>query len=144
MAATISASATTRRSTREPRYGYGHAVTNFVLENNIANYGDYGIMGDNTAPGNGTLSTWFPSAVVLGNVVPNNTQPWTFPGRQLVPRELGRRGVCRPGGRRLPARADERLHRCCTGGSAPGANIDILDAAMTAGTPVVVACTFTA
>jgi hypothetical protein len=46
------------------------AVTGFVLENNISNYGSYGIHGSGTSPGNSTIAKWLPGAVVLGNVIP--------------------------------------------------------------------------
>jgi hypothetical protein len=41
-----------------------------VLENNIFNYGNYGIHGSGTAPGNPSIAKWLPGAVILGNVIP--------------------------------------------------------------------------
>ena len=112
-------------------YATGHAITDFVFENNIVNYGDYGIMGDNSSPGSATLAKWFPGAVVLGSVMPNNTQPWTFP-LAIRTRPTGPRWdswISRAGTTALPR---QRLHRRWHGGSTPGANIDALEAAMTA------------
>jgi hypothetical protein len=123
-------------------YGYGHAVTNFVLENNIVNYGDYGIMGDNSGPGNSTLSTWFPSAVVLGNVMPNNTQPWTFPAGNSYPANWAAVGFVDLAAGNYRLSPTSAYIVAGTGGSAPGANVDALEAAVTAGAPVV-DCTFT-
>jgi hypothetical protein len=123
-------------------YGYGHAVTNFVLENNIVNYGDYGIMGDNTGPGNGTVSTWFPSAVVLGNVMPNNTQPWTFPAGNSYPANWAAVGFVDLAAGNYRLAPTSAYIVAGTGGSVPGANVDALEAAVTPGAPVV-DCTFT-
>jgi len=44
-------------------YATGHAATGLLLENNVFDYGDYGVMGDDASPGNGTLAAWFPGAV---------------------------------------------------------------------------------
>jgi hypothetical protein len=44
-------------------------VTGFVFTNNIARHNTYGIKGQGTATGNSTLSAYFPSAVVRGNVL---------------------------------------------------------------------------
>jgi hypothetical protein len=70
-------------------YATGPAATGLLLKNNIFDYGDYGIMGDNASPGNGTLADWFPGAVVLGNVMPENTQSWTFPTGNWYPATWG-------------------------------------------------------
>lgn len=51
-------------------FAYGRASHGFVLENNVINYGNYGIHGDGTAPGNSTIATWLPGALILGNVIP--------------------------------------------------------------------------
>ena len=123
-------------------YGYGHAATNFVFENNIVNYGDYGIMGDNTGPGNSTLATWFPSAVVLGNVMPNNTQPWTFPAGNAYPANWAAVGFINLAGGNYRLASTSAYIVAGTGGSTPGADIDALEAAMVS-SAAVVACTFT-
>ena len=123
-------------------YAYGHAVTNFVLENNIVNYGNYGIMGDGASPGNGTLATWFPSAVVLGNVMPNNPQPWTFPAGNSYPPNWAAVGFVDLAGGNYRLASTSAYIAAGTGGSTPGADIDALEAAMVS-SAAVVACTFT-
>jgi hypothetical protein len=123
-------------------YAGGHAVTNFVLENTILNYGDYGIMGDGSSPGKGTLTAWFPGAVVLGNVMPNNKQPWTFPSGNFYPATWADVGfVDLPGGNYRLASTSAYIV-AGTGGSTPGANIDALEAAMGGARPPLPACTF--
>jgi hypothetical protein len=57
-----------------------------VLENNVVNYGNYGIHGDNTAPGNDTIAKWLPGAVVLGNVIPPNAPTSSYPAGNYYPR----------------------------------------------------------
>jgi hypothetical protein len=49
-------------------YDVGNTSTGFVMTNNIVNYGS-GINGQNTAPGNQTMTTYFPSGVLSGNVM---------------------------------------------------------------------------
>jgi hypothetical protein len=44
-------------------------VTGFVYTNNISRHNTYGIKGQGTATGNGTLSAYFPGAVFRGNVL---------------------------------------------------------------------------
>jgi hypothetical protein len=40
---------------------------NFVLANNLARYGAYGIMGDNHGPGNNTIAAYFPGSTITAN-----------------------------------------------------------------------------
>ena len=47
----------------------GPDVLGFEFTNNIARHNTYGIKGQGTATGNGTLSAYFPGAVVRGNVL---------------------------------------------------------------------------
>jgi predicted outer membrane repeat protein len=123
-------------------YATGHAVTGFRLENNIFNYGDYGIMGDGASPGNGALTTWFPGAVVLGNVVPNNPQPWTFPVGNSYPANWTAVAFVDLAGGNYRLSALSPYRAAGTGGSTPGANIDTLEGALTALTAAPV-CAFT-
>jgi hypothetical protein len=48
---------------------YGAPASGFVFRNNLALHNDYGIKGDSHGVGNDTLSTYFPGAVVTGNVI---------------------------------------------------------------------------
>jgi len=108
-------------------YATGHAATGLLLENNIFDYGDYGIMGDNASPGNGTLAAWFPGAVVLGNVMPENTQPWTFPSGNYYPATWGAMGFVDMAGGNSRLAGTSPYLVAGTGGSTPGANIDTLE-----------------
>ena len=60
------------------------AVTGFVFTNNIARHNTYGIKGQGTASGNQTLATYFPSAVVKGNVLAGGTASW-YPSGNFFP-----------------------------------------------------------
>jgi hypothetical protein len=123
-------------------YVYGHQVTNFLLQDTILNYGDYGIMGGNSSPGNPTLAMWFPGAVVLGNVMPNNPQPWTFPTGNSYPKDWAAVGFVDLAGGNYRL-APTSLHAAAgSAGSTPGADIDALEAAL-AGSPSKPVCTFT-
>jgi len=126
-------------------YATGHAVTGFLVENNIFDYGDYGIMGDNASPGNGTLTAWFPGAVVLGNVMPENAQPWTFPSGNYYPATWGAVGFVDMAGGNYRLASTSTYIVAGTGGSTPGANIDTLEAVMGggSGTNAPPACSFT-
>ena len=121
---------------------YGHPVTNFVLENTILNYGAYGIMGAGTSSGNGTLAKWLPGAVVLGNVMPNNPQPWMFPGGNAYPKDWAAVGFVDLAGGNYRLAPTSLYITAGTGGTTPGANIDAIDAAMADSAPGN-PCTFT-
>lgn len=47
--------------------GSEETAANFVLANNLAKYGAYGVMGDNHGPGNNTIAAYFPAATITGN-----------------------------------------------------------------------------
>jgi hypothetical protein len=49
----------------------GTPSTNFVYQNNIAPHNAYGVMGSGSAPGNSSLSRYFPDAVFQKNVIEN-------------------------------------------------------------------------
>ncbi|HWK11057.1 MAG TPA: PKD domain-containing protein, partial [Vicinamibacterales bacterium] len=51
-------------------YAYGsYAMYNFTFTNNLARHNDYGIMGQSTAPGNLTISTFFPGSNITCNAI---------------------------------------------------------------------------
>jgi hypothetical protein len=50
-------------------YGYGAQTTGFVYTNNITLHNDYGIMGDNSRPGQYTVDKYFPGGIVSYNVL---------------------------------------------------------------------------
>jgi hypothetical protein len=111
-------------------YATVNAVTGFLLENNIFDYGDYGIIGDGTSPGKASLTTWFPGAVVLGNVMPDNTQPWTFPVGNSYPANWTAVGMVDLAGGNYRLAPTSAYIAAGTGGTTPGANIDALEAAL--------------
>lgn len=49
--------------------GAGQPSTGFAMTNNISNYNTYGIIGAGEANGNGTMSTYFPSGTLSGNIM---------------------------------------------------------------------------
>jgi hypothetical protein len=123
-------------------YATGHAVTGFLLENNIFDYGDYGIIGDAASPGKGTLTTWFPGSVVLGNVIPNNTQPWTFPVGNSYPANWAAVEMIDLAGGNYRLAPTSPYIVAGTGGTTPGADLDALEAALSGGAPTLPVCTF--
>ena len=123
-------------------YATGHAVTGFLLENNIFDYGDFGIMGDGASPGKGTLTTWFPGSVVLGNVMPDNTQPWTFPVGNSYPANWAAVGFVDLAGGNYRLAPTSAYIAAGTGGSTPGADVDALETALSGGPLTPPACTF--
>jgi hypothetical protein len=66
-------------------YVVTHQVTGFVFENNLVNYGSYGLMGDGTAPGNATITRWLPGAVILGNVIVGKPSSASYPAGNFYP-----------------------------------------------------------
>ena len=49
-------------------YAYGTPTTGFSFTNNFAADNAYGLMGDNSSPGNGSVAMYFPGGVFLDNV----------------------------------------------------------------------------
>jgi hypothetical protein len=56
----------------------GAPSTGLVFQNNITTYGNYGIKGTGTAPGDETLSQYFPDAVIRNNVLVGHPQQAAF------------------------------------------------------------------
>jgi hypothetical protein len=116
---------------------YGNPSYGFVLENNVLNYGTnpewhYGIIGDNTAPGNATIAQYFPGGVVLGNVMPNNVQPWRFPSGNQYPPTWDDVGFVDFAGGDFRLAETSAYVAAGTNGQMPGARIDSVVAAMAA------------
>jgi regulation of enolase protein 1 (concanavalin A-like superfamily) len=59
-------------------------VSGFVFTNNIARHNTYGIKGQGTTTGNGTLNAFFPGAVVRGNVLAGGPASW-YPSGNFFP-----------------------------------------------------------
>ena len=92
-------------------YGYGHAVTNFVLENNIVNYGIYGIMGENSVARKRHARHLVPERRRARQRHAEQPAAVEVPCGQLVPGELGGCRLRRSRRRQLPVGFDQRLHR---------------------------------
>jgi hypothetical protein len=62
----------------------GPPILGFVFTNNIARQGAYGVIGADHAPGNDTFRTFFPAALVAGNVFAE-ADPRQYPSGNLFP-----------------------------------------------------------
>lgn len=62
----------------------GPAVSGFTFTNNIVRHGEYGIIGTDHAPGNHTISAYFPGAVIRNNVLAEGS-PGIYPAGNLFP-----------------------------------------------------------
>ena len=80
---------------------YGDPSQNFVYTNNLSPHNEYGVKGDGTATGNGTISRYLPGAVFTRNVLIGGANS-SYPAGNLFPRSLVEVGVIdRSGGFRL-------------------------------------------
>lgn len=66
---------------------YGPQSLNFVFTNNILNHGPYGVKGDGTATGNGTISSYFPGAVFSRNALVGGSSA-SYPTGNYFPTSL--------------------------------------------------------
>jgi hypothetical protein len=62
----------------------GPPILGFVFTNNLARQGAYGFIGADHAPGNDTLRTFFPAALVANNVIAD-ADPRQYPSGNLFP-----------------------------------------------------------
>jgi hypothetical protein len=62
----------------------GPPVSGFIFTNNIARHGEYGFIGTDHAPGNHTISAYFPGAVIRNNVIAEGN-PAIYPSGNLFP-----------------------------------------------------------
>jgi len=65
--------------------------TGFIYRNNIAPHNEYGIIGNDSAPGNRTIATYFPGAVIRRNVIAGG-QAAIYPGDNFFPASLAQVG----------------------------------------------------
>jgi all-beta uncharacterized protein len=127
-------------------YVWGHVVTNFEMENNIVNYGSYGIMGANCSAGNATIAAWFPGAVILGNVMAGTLQSWNFPAGNSYPADWAAVGFVDLAAGNYRLAPTSPYVAAGTNGTTPGANIDAIVAAVGGAMSVsaqTAPCTFT-
>jgi uncharacterized protein (TIGR03437 family) len=66
---------------------YGGQSTGLVLTNNILKHNSYGIIGQNQAPGSGTINTFFPGADIRRNVMVK-ADPHDYPSDNFFPTSL--------------------------------------------------------
>jgi hypothetical protein len=85
---------------------------------------------------------WFPGSVVLGNVIPDNTQPWTFPVGNSYPANWAAVGMMDLAGGNYRLAPTSPYIVAGTGGTTPGADLDALEAALSGGAPTIPVCTF--
>jgi hypothetical protein len=111
---------------------YGNPSYGFVLENNVLNYGHYGIIGSDEAPGTASITRYFPGSVVLGNVMPNNPEPWKFPKGNSYPPTWADVGLVDFAGGDYRLAETSQYLRAGTDGATPGANIPAVRAALVA------------
>lgn len=104
--------------------GVPHA--RFVFSNNIVQQNQYGIVGTGTGPGHATLSTFFPGAVVTGNVIVGGAKS-SYPPKNFFPRTLADVGFApdTPASMRLSAQS--RYRGAATDGTDIGVDVDALD-----------------
>jgi hypothetical protein len=124
-------------------YVVGHQVTGFVFEDNLVNYGNYGLMGDGTAPGNSTITRWLPAAVIVGNVIVGKPSSASYPAGNYYASSWD--AVAMDSTYRLLQTSP--YIAAATDGTAVGADIDAISAAMAgaqpeAPQPEAPACTF--
>lgn len=109
----------------------GEPHERFVFRANIAPHNEYGIVGTGTAPGRHTLETFFPDAVVAGNVMPG-AAGLEYPAGNAYPRSLDEVFAdARAGGYELAASSG--LRKAAGSGRPPGADLDALQGALAAG-----------
>ncbi len=71
---------------------YGAPSPNFVFTNNLCAHNDYGVKGDGTAVGNGTLNAYMPGAIFTRNVLAGGANS-NYPQGNFFPRSLAEVGV---------------------------------------------------
>ena len=102
---------------------YGQPVKDFVMRNNIVFENEYGIKGDNTAPGQATIEKFFPNAAVVCNLIigRNNSH---YREENLFIEAIGRIGFAdrEKGDYRL--KSDSAYFKKMCGGRRLGADID--------------------
>jgi hypothetical protein len=62
----------------------GPPVLGFSFTNNVARHNDYGIIGTDHAPGNDTISAFFPGSQIVANVIAD-ANPTRYPRSNLYP-----------------------------------------------------------
>lgn len=108
------------------------ANTGFVFRNNIAAHNSYGFIGDGTGTGMGTLNTYFPDAIFVGNILAGGPAS-AYPAGNYFPAALNDVSFVNRAGGDYHLAANSLFKNGGNDGKDPGANIDAINAA-TAGT----------
>ena len=109
----------------------GAVHTGFVYRNNLTPHNAYGILGTGTAPGQPTLDTCFPGAVVAKNVMVGGSAA-VYPGGNFFPASLVDVGFVDYSRGDYRLSRSSRYKRAATDGRDVGVNLDELFAAMAA------------
>ena len=101
----------------------------FVLTNNIIPDHSWAIVGSGTAPGNNTIATYFPGAVVAGNIWAGSN-PSIYPAGNYYPASLADVGFVNMGAGDYRLAATSPYQTAGTDGTAVGCNVEALAAAL--------------
>ncbi|HVF42282.1 MAG TPA: DUF4214 domain-containing protein, partial [Pyrinomonadaceae bacterium] len=79
---------------------YGPQSEGFVYTNNVARHNSYGFIGQDQAPGKGTIAAFFPGAVVRRNVISGTSEgyPYFYPADNFYPSTLEQAAFSNPAG----------------------------------------------
>ena len=106
--------------------------TGFVYRNNIAAHNSYGFIGDGTGPGMGTLNTYFPGAIFVGNILAGGPAS-LYPAGNFFPATIDDISFVNRAGGNFRLTDNSLFKKSGNDGKDPGADIDAINAA-TAGT----------
>jgi hypothetical protein len=107
---------------------YGGQSTGLVLTNNIVKHNSYGIIGQNQAPGSGSLKAYFPGAVVRRNLIVGADFS-LYPTDNFYPTKLAKVGLVDPEKDDYRLRPDSAYKGKATEGKDIGCDLDVLRAA---------------
>lgn len=102
--------------------------TGFVYRNNIAAHNSYGFIGDGTGTGMGTLNTYFPDALFVGNLLAGGPAS-LYPAGNFFPATLDDAGFVNRTGGNYRLAVNSPFKNGGNDGKDPGADIDAINAA---------------
>jgi hypothetical protein len=109
-------------------YAYGTPVQGFTFTNNTIPDNSYGIIGDGTAPGQSTVTTYFPNAVLLDNVIVG-APSYSYPTGNYFPATMSAVGFVSYATGNYRLAVSSPYYAAATDGTAVGANIDAINVA---------------
>ena len=107
----------------------GWTFPNFVYQNNITSHGSYGVIGDSTAPGTPTLSTYAPGYMFTSNVIEASPSGEPYPANNFFPATWAEVGFVNYSGGDYHLSSSSPYHNAATDGTDIGANINAVTAA---------------